>query len=98
MYVQLNNDYFEKHKEEASILAASLLGKKESEGLCIFEDLKETTAKIDEIDGDTATIEIDSPLGYFSFNVKISPENQIFFLEQAIKKANKIKTLLEASK
>lgn len=95
VYLSINKKEFDKVKEKAF--------KENEEAGCdeegyMFPDL--TLEKMEFIfDGDTLDISGDlGDLGYLSIEIPMSTDNAIHFIEEYVKKMNKIKTILEAAK
>ena len=98
MYVEINSKFYEKNKEKQLKHAKETIDA-DIEGP-IWTDA-EMVDKIDTLDIDEdghITIVITNTLGYFCFDLPLGTEELISLFEVAVKKMNKIKTMLEALK
>ena len=93
MDVFINKKYFEKNKKKAEDR-----GKEEGfEDSITFDDLHSREVEL-TITADNLNATFETDLGYFNIDLPLSQDNFISFLEIAVKKANKLKTLIEAAK
>jgi hypothetical protein len=97
MYVNIDTDFFDKSRKVAEKEAIAELGEDDGKNHALWTDLVDNI-EIDEISDANILVHIENKLGFFSFEIPLTTDNLIDILEIAVKKANKIKTLLEASK
>jgi len=98
MYIWLNLDFLEKNKKKAKETAISLAAEEGENAMCWEElDFKIEECYIDS-DNDTIHVSIDSDLGYFILEIPIELNMLESMVALAVKKLNKVKTLLETIK
>lgn len=99
MYASINKDWFLKNQQEAVEEAVKSYGEEEKNNL-VFPELKDdfTVGEILLEDDGRIHVDLENKLGYFSIEIPIDDELEIALIEQGVKKLNKLKTILEATK
>lgn len=97
VYLSLDKAKFEKVKAKALKDATDNFG--DDEDPCyMFSELNLERMEF-SFDGNELVISGDlADLGYISIDIPMSTDNAIHFIEEYVKKMNKIKTILEAAK
>lgn len=100
VYMNLRKEAFSaKRIEEANAESIAEMGEEDGKENLIF-DFSKCTAEISEIDENgTLTIDLDSTeFGFISVDVKLSDQDMIAIIGLAVKRFNKVKTMLESLK
>lgn len=100
MYASINKDWFLKNEKEALEESIANLGEEEGKNNLVFPELKDdfTVGEILLEDDGKIHVDLENKLGYFSIEIPIDDELEIALIEQGVKKLNKLKTILEATK
>lgn len=93
MYANIDAKFLEKTRKQASEEAVAELGDDTTDRL-LYDEMADKM-EIDQIDDDSLFITIENKLGVFSIDLPLTPENLEVILGIALKRMNKIKSLLE---
>lgn len=95
MYASIDSKFLEKNKEKALKDYKEETGEEDERYL--FTNLDDRVESVIEETG-KITIMVSNSLGYFSIEYNLDSEDLIRLFEVAVKKMNKVKTLLESLK
>jgi hypothetical protein len=98
MYANVKASFIEKEKAKAHQNAVGELGDEEGKDSLLWQELEDSVDDMSIEDNGDIYFSWTNSLGSFGMTFKPSTDDFIKLLEIAVKKANKIKTLLEASK
>lgn len=98
MYANVKADFVEKEKEKANFNAIQELGKEEGKNALLWTNIEDSIEDVSIEENGDVFVCWNNRLGSFSLTLELDTDDFIKLLEIAVKKANKIKTLLEASK
>lgn len=95
-YINLEKEFLEKNKIEMEKLSISEIGEDGKDCLRYDDDC---IGHIDEINPDSISVTLEaSKIGYISFDVKLDDDDYIQLIENAVKKMNKLKNIMESLK
>lgn len=97
MYVNINEQFLEKTKEEARKESIEVVGEEDGKHNLVYQETKDEIEELN-IEDDKIEISFSNELGYFSFNIPLDTNALEQLLSVTIKRMNKIKTLLESLK
>ncbi|HKU48738.1 MAG TPA: hypothetical protein VJP79_02190 [Nitrososphaera sp.] len=97
MYATLSRPFVDKTLKKVNQEAIKeFSGEENPERDFYHYDLKDHEIKI-SIEDDELNVSVENELGSFYFSRKLTTDDMVNVIENAVKKANKIKTILEAS-
>lgn len=98
VYLSLDKEKFDKQKAKALRISEGAANDADTIPEYVFEDLTLKSTEFD-FNGNELYISGDlEGLGYLSLTIPIDTDDAITFIEEYVKKMNKIKTILEAAK
>jgi len=97
MYARIDKSYIDKHAEGARESAVKQFGEEDAGDDLLFEDVEMKSVEA-EVEDEKIDFSLDTEMGYISFEWSPDVDELIGIIELAVKKSNKIKTMLEAIK